>query len=338
LSRTRDMFYIMASSRGRYYKVGRGDPGNRIKSHRTSAPDMEFIAAVAHTSPDYVEDRVLRHFAEYRIGTSECLRMEPPVTDWVNRFSASPNVATSLDALDRSWPQGESMMPWSPAPVLEEEHQQGVLPIPLGRYQAPMRRGTHQGQTSSLSEDWYTPPKYLEAVREVFGGTIDLDPMSCVEANQYVKAECIYTAETDGLRYPWRGRVYLNPPWGGNAGPRSVKRRAITKLIDSYERGDIKAAIVCLNANATTTSWFVPLLDHHICFPNHRVEHYGPGGKGGAPNSGTVFVYLGLDPHRFADVFRQFGAVMAPLAKSTAPVVEDWDPDDSSEALSMPVP
>lgn len=323
-----DMFYIMAAQMGGYYKVGRGDPGVRIKSHRTSTPDMEFIAAVAHPSPGELEDRVLQHFAKYRIGKSECLRMVPEVRDWVERFSSSPNVAASLDALERSWWHGESIMPWSSPPVLEEEHQQGVLPIPLGRYQAPLRRGVHQGQTSSLSEDWYTPPKYLEAVREVFGGVIDLDPMSCVEANQYVKAERIFTAEMDGLRQPWDGYVYLNPPWGGNGGPRSAKRRAITKLIDSYERGNVKAAIVCLNANATTTSWFAPLLDYHVCFPNHRVEHWGPSAKGGSPNSGTVFIYLGPDPFRFAEVFRQFGAVMAPLAKSTAPAAEDWDPDE----------
>jgi hypothetical protein len=329
------MLYVMASLRGGYYKLGHGDPERRIRSHQTSAPDMEFIAAVAHPSPYEAEQRVLRYFAAHNIG-GENLDMAPEVSAWVKRFSLSPNVAATLDTLDKSWWQGESIMPWSPPPTLEDEHGQMVLPMPSGRYRAPRRRGAHQGQTSSLSEDWYTPPKYLDAVREVFGGTIDLDPMSCVEANQYVRAVRIYTAEVDGLSHPWDGHVYLNPPWGGSVGPGSVKRRAITKLISGYELGQVKAAVVCLNANATTTSWFAPLLSYHICFPNHRVEHWGPGGKGGAPNSGTVFIYLGAAPQRFAEVFRQFGAIMAPMAKTTASNAEDWDPDEESTANTKP--
>lgn len=325
-----DMFYVMASQRSHHYKVGHGDPRNRLKSHQTSQPDTEFVGAVMHPSPTDLETRLLRHFAKYKIG-KEVLEMTREVDAWVQRFVSSPNVATSLSELEYSFNIGESIMPWgNPLPLASEELQgQLALDLPLGHYRPPLRRGPHQGQTSSVSEDWYTPPLYLDAVREVFGGTIDLDPLSCVEANQHVKAERIYTAEIDGLRYPWDGNVYLNPPWGGNAGPGSVKRRAITKMIGGYERGEITAGVVCLNANATTTSWFAPLFDYHICFPNHRVEHWGPGGKGGAPNSGTVFVYLGRDPHRFAKVFGQFGAVMAPMvnAAQAAADAEDWDPD-----------
>jgi len=328
------MFYVMASQRSHHYKVGHGDPRKRLKQHQTSQPDTEFLAAVAHHNPADLEQRILKHFARARIGTSEVLEVTREVKDWVERFSSSPNVATSLDDLERSFSIGESIMPWGTAPELSPEERQLALPMPLGRYQAPLRRGFNKGQTSSVSEDWYTPPLYLDAVRDVFGGTIDLDPMSCPEANQYVMAERIYTAEMDGLRWPWDGNVYLNPPWGGSVGPGSVKRRAITKLIDSYEHGAVIAAVVCLNANATTTSWFAPLFDYHICFPNHRVEHWGPGGKGGAPNSGTVFIYLGPDPQRFAKVFQQFGAVMAPLANAipTSAEAEDWDPDEEEVA------
>jgi hypothetical protein len=325
------MFYVMASQRSHHYKVGHGDPRQRFRQYRTVQPDTEFIGAVQPPNAEDLEQRVLRHFSAHTIG-GENLDMAPEVTTWVDRFRTAINVAVTLDALDDSWWQGESMMPWNPAPTLEDERGQMVLPMPSGRYRPPLRRGPHQGQTSSLSEDWYTPPKYLDAVREVFGGTINLDPMSCVEANRYVKAERIYTAESDGLSHSWDGTVYLNPPWGGSGGPGSIKRRAIAKLTSGYERGEIKAAVVCLNANATTTSWFAPLLSYHICFPNHRVEHWGPGAKGGSPNSGTVFIYLGDNPQRFAEVFRRFGAVMAPMAKSTAVDAEDWDPDEGRDA------
>lgn len=35
----------------------------------------------------------------------------------------------------------------------------------------------------------------------------------------------MYTPEEDGLRQPWFGRVWLNPPWGGKATP-WIKRMA----------------------------------------------------------------------------------------------------------------
>ena len=50
----------------------------------------------------------------------------------------------------------------------------------------------------SISNDWYTPDKYIESVREVLGD-IDLDPASCEEANEVVKAKVFYDESDDGL-------------------------------------------------------------------------------------------------------------------------------------------
>jgi hypothetical protein len=44
----------------------------------------------------------------------------------------------------------------------------------------------------SLSNEHYTPPRYIEAARTVLGN-IDLDPASCVEANAWVKADAFYS-------------------------------------------------------------------------------------------------------------------------------------------------
>jgi hypothetical protein len=50
----------------------------------------------------------------------------------------------------------------------------------------------------SDQNDWRTPRKYLDAVREVMGA-IDLDPASSKEANETVQAKKFYTEADNGL-------------------------------------------------------------------------------------------------------------------------------------------
>lgn len=170
-------------------------------------------------------------------------------------------------------------------------------------------------QNTSLSEDWYTHPEIIALVHELLGD-IDLDPMSCYEANKVVRAKGYYTKEDDGLLYPWEGRVLLNPPWGGSSAS-AVKVRAVRKLLAAYQSRDVPEAIVVLNANAMTTGWFSPLLKFPICIPSRRIPHYGPGGKGGSPNSGTVIIYLGPHVDRFSSIFAELGTVMSAITHDT---------------------
>lgn len=70
------------------------------------------------------------------------------------------------------------------------------------------------------SDVWLTPPDLLAAL-----GRFDLDPCAAPEPRPWPTASVHYTAVEDGLRLPWTGRVWLNPPY-------STAERWLARLAD----------------------------------------------------------------------------------------------------------
>jgi hypothetical protein len=163
--------------------------------------------------------------------------------------------------------------------------------------------GTVRTLTSSRSVEWYTPARYVDAVRELLGG-IDLDPASCARANEVVCATRFYDLDEDGLERDWRGRVFLNPPYN-RAG------EFVTKLLAERDAGRVEAAVVLLNAYGFDNVWFQPLAGYPLCLTDHRISFWNPIGEPGGPINGNLFVYLGGDALRFARLFARFGNVYA---------------------------
>ena len=124
-----------------------------------------------------------------------------------------------------------------------------------------------------MSNEWYTPAKYIEAARAVMG-SIDLDPASCELANQTVRAARYYTQEENGLAQEWYGNVWLNPPYGVQHGKSRIV--AFTrKLLRAYWNGDVKQAVFLVLAR-TEATWFEPLWDYTMCSRTKRIYFYGP--------------------------------------------------------------
>jgi hypothetical protein len=64
------------------------------------------------------------------------------------------------------------------------------------------------------TDEWWTPP----AVFEALGLTFDLDPCAPEGGVPWVPATRHFSRSDDGLTQPWEGRVWLNPPYGPEAG------------------------------------------------------------------------------------------------------------------------
>src|SRR2546430_1052892 len=173
-------------------------------------------------------------------------------------------------------------------------------------------------------------------------GDIELDPASCKFANRTVQAKRYFTKEDNGLMHPWLAEsVFLNPPYGKTEQGGSSNLQYFTQyLIDQYERGNAKQAILLIPVN-TATSWFPALFAYSICFPNFRVRFMQANGKpSNGVSFGTCFVYLGSNVEQFVKVFLQFGPVVTPGGVHRRPQTSQqatlWDFTDSAVLSTDP--
>jgi hypothetical protein len=73
----------------------------------------------------------------------------------------------------------------------------------------PQSKGIGGHQSANMRTDvWLTPPEILSRL-----GEFDLDPCAPIK-RPWDTAKNHYTIEDNGLILPWKGRVYLNPPYG----------------------------------------------------------------------------------------------------------------------------
>ena len=170
-------------------------------------------------------------------------------------------------------------------------------------------------QHSSRSDQWGTPPEYIEAARTVLG-QIHLDPASSAHWNQFVKADEFLTEGlTDEPWAPFPVCVYLNPP-GGKVGNKSLAGLFWQRLMKERAEGHIMHAIfMAFSAEAlqnTQGKGTASLLDFPFCVPAKRIRFVSLGETKLAPSHSNVIVYVPGTVDRtglFSDTFSQFGCV-----------------------------
>lgn len=166
---------------------------------------------------------------------------------------------------------------------------------------------------NTTSQHWGTPQKYVNAVREVFQGKIDLDPCS----NQYSivgAAVEFMLPKQDGLKEEWKyHNIYVNPPYGIDKQRGTTIKNWLAKCAHAHSTYDAEVlALVPIAANTSHWKQYVFTKARGICFLYDTrlrfLENGADTGKG-APMA-CAMVYWGRDFERFYDIFIRYGAVV----------------------------
>ncbi len=163
--------------------------------------------------------------------------------------------------------------------------------------------GTPRRVQFRSSDEWVSPCDVVESARAVMGG-IDLDPASSVEANRLIRADRWFSIDADGLAQPWRGRLFLNPPFSHPG-----VELFCAKLVEHRRAGDVEQACVIL-PNSTETVFFQSLAvaAAAFCFPRGRLRFTSPSrvSTSSAPQGHSI-VYLGAHVAAFRREFDRYG-------------------------------
>ena len=154
--------------------------------------------------------------------------------------------------------------------------------------------------------EWYTPPQYIELAREVMG-EIDLDPASNKQAQKTIQAKQFYTKADNGLDKPWRGRVWLNPPY-----MQPDISNFMDKMVEEVRLENTSQAIM-LTHNYTDTTWFHAGVSvaAAICFTRGRISFMNADrSTAGPPTCGQAFFYFGPGTKAFHKIFSSVGFVV----------------------------
>jgi site-specific DNA-methyltransferase (adenine-specific) len=176
---------------------------------------------------------------------------------------------------------------------------------------------------SSETNEWYTPPEYVEAVREALGG-IAFDPASNFLANAIVQAAAYYTADANGLELWWLAdTVFLNPPYGktGNKSNQEIwaRKMLLEFALGSFDRG------IMLTKTVPGYKWWDWLFNDvrpTVCITRDRIPFIKPEwiqtdgsivypkGQPKKSKAASSFWYIGNDDRKFIEVFSKFGRVI----------------------------
>ena len=157
-----------------------------------------------------------------------------------------------------------------------------------------------KGRSGEHAPEWFTPPEIIGVAREIMGG-IDLDPASCAEAQETVRAGQFFSVHGEVQPWPSGARVFLNPPYC-QPDIANFARRAV----------DHDGPTIVLSNNQTECKWGQALWSaaDAVCLIAGRVRFHAPGGEiPRGPLQGQLLTGLRIDVGRFKAVAGELGVV-----------------------------
>jgi hypothetical protein len=157
-----------------------------------------------------------------------------------------------------------------------------------------------------------TPRPIARLMYRQFRGLADLDP--CHDPTGLTLARTNYDVRRghDGLALPWRGKVFLNPPY-------SLPAPWLERAARLWSRG-LAETLAIVNVQSGARYWhkWVWKRASAICFLEGRVAFL----HGGKPENGNRYdqavIYYGKDVGRFRRIWGTEGAVVRPPRVSAA--------------------
>jgi hypothetical protein len=145
-------------------------------------------------------------------------------------------------------------------------------------------RVTVHEQPWGETREWYTPPGLFERLRlGDFQIGFDLDPASPMSGPvPWIPAIRFYSPRDNGLMQPWKGRVWLNPPYG----PPGV---AFVHRMVEHGNG------MLLVPARTETRWFQHAAHAAdvVCFLRDRLHFVRPDGTSGRASFASALMGFG---------------------------------------------
>lgn len=136
-------------------------------------------------------------------------------------------------------------------------------------------------QSVGATDEWYTPPHVFDAL----GAQFDLDVAAPPGGCAWVPATHFYSKDVDALKQPWRGFVWMNPPFGGRNG-------LYPWLEKFFEHGDG----VALVPDRTSAPWWQDYARRAdlLLFVRKKLKFIGCDGRPGmSPAQGTTLLAAG---------------------------------------------
>lgn len=165
---------------------------------------------------------------------------------------------------------------------------------------------------SSNTHFWHTPNWLLIAVRELFGGNIDLDPCSDIVAQQRVQAVRYYTETQDGLRKgnKWFGNIFINPAFGVRLG-KSLQGLFLERAIEEYNNNPEVKSIVLLLKASIGYKWMEKVYNYPICFMTKKICFHSLSSESSTNPHGSLIIFLGKEDkmQSFCNIFSKYGYI-----------------------------